>query len=210
MATPGELSKITAKVLGLPEAQVHSAYRVLREAGLVTKGGRGPAAAKMTARDAAMLLAAILGSSQIIESATAARRYSKTKPVIHEYTGTLHRNVAIPALAALPDAHSFVDALTALISAAADGKLLQGLWREYVWNGVMVTVQNPSTVADIEIRGPKRGTSASVKYTGPSDTARLNGDLEEYRRCKTKTFLYIGALLAGALNELPPLDGSGQ
>jgi hypothetical protein len=53
MATPGELAKVAAAVLGLPEVQVLSTHRALRQADLVSKHGRGLAAAKMTPTDAA-------------------------------------------------------------------------------------------------------------------------------------------------------------
>src|SRR5690606_29464750 len=62
MATPGELIKAVADVLHVPEVTISSYYRSLREAGLVTKGGRGRSAAKMTAADAAHLLIAVGGA----------------------------------------------------------------------------------------------------------------------------------------------------
>lgn len=209
MATPGELNAITAKVLGLPEAHVFSTYRALREAGLVTKSGRGPAAAKMTARDAATLLTAILGSNQIVESAATVRRYSNTNPTEHTSTETLHQETQIEPLATLPRNHSFLDALTALVVAAADGKLLPALGRDNVWNSVRVVVRTPMTSAKMDITGRRRGTGSNVRYTGPSPSHVTDyiGDMEGYRVVSTRTFLYIGALLAGKLDELPALTG---
>jgi hypothetical protein len=201
MATPGELAKVAAAVLGLPEVQVLSTHRALRQADLVSKHGRGLAAAKMTPTDAAMLLVALLGSNQIVNSAATIRRYEKATP-FHESTKTLFEHVRIPALANLPADHSFLNALTALIAASTDGTLLAGLHLMYPWNSIEVTVQSPPTIADIRILGPERGTSASIRYSA-SGAIERSGDLDEYRRVSAKTIIYLGAALAGKLDELP-------
>lgn len=64
MATPGELIKIVAETCHLPEVTVATYYKFLREAGLTTKGGRGPSAAKMQPSDVANLFIALAASSQ--------------------------------------------------------------------------------------------------------------------------------------------------
>ncbi|WP_179379759.1 hypothetical protein [Jannaschia marina] len=65
MPTPGQLTKKVAATLGVDETTAATAWRVLREAGEVTKGGRGRSAAQVTARDAAKLIFAICGSNTI-------------------------------------------------------------------------------------------------------------------------------------------------
>lgn len=68
MPSPGELQKKVAVTLGVDDTEAATTWRVLREAGLVTKGGRGRSAAQVTHRDAATLIAAICGSTTIKES----------------------------------------------------------------------------------------------------------------------------------------------
>jgi hypothetical protein len=62
LATSGQLVEIVASALDIPAATVAVYDRMLSEAGVRTKGGRGRSAAHMTARDAANLLIAIASS----------------------------------------------------------------------------------------------------------------------------------------------------
>ena len=141
MATPGELIKAVADVLHVPEVTISSYYRSLREAGFVTKGGRGRSAAQMTAADAAHLLMAVGGNRFEKESAAKIaedyRRIRASHTVrrmalptgerpgwlegdwIENDAGTwLFEGFSIPHLQALPEQHQFIDALTAVIEAA--------------------------------------------------------------------------------------------
>lgn len=68
MATSGEMIAIVADALGEPTATVNSYYRMLREAGLVTKGGRGRSAPHMAAEDVAKLLITVMGSEKLDEA----------------------------------------------------------------------------------------------------------------------------------------------
>jgi hypothetical protein len=72
MATPGQLVECVAAALNVPKATVVLYDRVLAEAGLRSKGGRGKSAAKVNAVDAANLLIAIAGSPASIGSAAEA------------------------------------------------------------------------------------------------------------------------------------------
>lgn len=60
MATPGELVKKMSEVLTIPEPTMAMYDRALRDAGLLTKGGRGRSSAHRTPLDAARLLIAAL------------------------------------------------------------------------------------------------------------------------------------------------------
>lgn len=62
MANSNQLSAALAEVLGLTTTTVMTQMRILREKGLVRKGGHGRSAAEMTAEDAALLLIAVGGS----------------------------------------------------------------------------------------------------------------------------------------------------
>jgi hypothetical protein len=209
--TPGEFCKTAAAVLRMPETQVQSAWRYLREADLVSMHGRGPSAAKPTAEDAAILLAALLGSKNLTDAVATVRRYSKAKPW-PEFRGdeNLFRQVSFAALAELPPDHTFIDALTALIAAAADEKLFAGYDKAHP-NTITIVVQNPATIADIRVGPDSRGAGATVRYYAASGgkhrVVSLIGGMEEFRRVNASVLIYLGAALAGKLDELPALSG---
>ena len=77
MATAGELIRLTADALQVPEATVTSYHRMLREAGLLTKGGRGRNAPQMSEIDVARLLLAMLGADSLAEAAPATELVSE-------------------------------------------------------------------------------------------------------------------------------------
>ena len=68
MTVSTRLGQLVAEVLGVPETSTASHVRNLREAGLLSKTGRGVTAAHMTTRDAAHLLVAAAASLNIKDS----------------------------------------------------------------------------------------------------------------------------------------------
>jgi hypothetical protein len=74
MATSGDLIGTISTELKLPEHKVSYIYRQLRDAGAVTKGGRGRSAANITPLDASRLLIASLGVHITTSSPTIALR----------------------------------------------------------------------------------------------------------------------------------------
>jgi len=69
VASPGELVRKFSQLLGIAEPTIVLHDRILVVAGLRSKSGRGNSAARMTARDAAHLLVAVLGSGHVKDSA---------------------------------------------------------------------------------------------------------------------------------------------
>jgi hypothetical protein len=99
-----------AEVLGIRPTTTASHVRNLREAGLLTKTGRGITGAHMTPRDAAHLLIAANCSQDVQDSVETVRRYWKLPNI-----GGAVMEESFPALAALGHQHSFADALAALL-----------------------------------------------------------------------------------------------
>jgi hypothetical protein len=102
--------KCVAEVLGIRPTTTASHVRNLREAGLLTKTGRGITGAHMTPRDAAHLLIAANCSQDVQDSVETVRRYWKLPNI-----GGAVMEESFPALAALGHQHSFADALAALL-----------------------------------------------------------------------------------------------
>lgn len=120
-ATPGQLKETVADLFRLPTKAVDYPWRALREAGLVSKGGRGPSAAKVTATDAALLLIAVAGPLPAADVVTAVRRYAELPLQVWPDAKPTDDTLAIPTPVAT--ATKFVDALAALIASAADGSM---------------------------------------------------------------------------------------
>ena len=149
MASPGELVRKFSELLGIAEPTIVLHDRNLVVAGLRSKSGRGNSAARMTARDAAHLLVAVLGSSHVKDSAETVRRYKETR--FHKSASGGYDDSTIAALRNLPPDHSFVDAIEALIAAAADGSL------------------EPATyVITAEVEGEKFGYEAIIENYRPN------------------------------------------
>lgn len=129
-----------ADVLGVPKATVIQYDRVLAENGLRSKHGRGTSAAKVAPRDVANLLIAVgasyaLGSSAK-DAAETCRTFSALVSVGPAVVQTDASKFGLGKLAALPEGHSFGDALTTLIDCAGRpefSKLEHGsVWVQFV------------------------------------------------------------------------------
>lgn len=183
MASPGELVKRVAEVLGAPEATVTVHDRNLAAAGLRTKGGRGKSAAKMTASDVANLLLAVAGSSMVKDTVQTVEDYA-TLPwrtgetnVQTDRTASHHGNAGqvwnleafpIPSLQKLEADHNFRDALVALIEAASDGTLssaIENLPRKEVQGH---TIPNLWRI-EVILWGPYPQASVRIYWDGYSE-----------------------------------------
>lgn len=156
----------------------------------------------MTPRVSAELLTAILGSSQINESAATVRRYNKAALIWPERKYHPFQ-IGTPAINSLPPDHTFIDALTALIVSAGDGTLVPELGQDDLWNNLTIHLFYPGTDASISIIRPD--SVGGVRYAGPLARGQVIGDMVVQRQAKLKTLLYIGKLLVGKLDDLPPL-----
>jgi len=123
MATPGQLVRVMADVLGISKPTVVQYDRALAENGLRSKSGRGTSAAKVTSSDAANLLTAIGGSSPLGLSAKNAveicKQFSALTSIGPAESKSKVSALGLKGLANLPDGHSFERALSALIECAA-------------------------------------------------------------------------------------------
>jgi hypothetical protein len=220
VASPGELVRKFSELLGIAERTIVLHDRNLVVAGLRSKSGRGTSAARMTARDAAHLLVAVLGSSHVKDSAETVRRYRETR--FHKSASGGYDDSTIAALRNLPPDHSFVDAIEALIAAAADGSLelyvnVSEVEGEKIGYEAMIeiTVQTPGQLGDISIRGGDASGHGRYGLPNPYDQhqslhppteevdawkQKLNdyyveSDLTQYRHVTAKTILELGQIL---------------
>src|ERR1700730_17050982 len=114
MATPRQLVEATAEILGVSVATVvvHDRNLATAPTPLRSVAGRGRAAARVTAGDAANLLMAVAASESVKDSA-------KTVLAYRDLVGESAVNSGIQSYDELPASHTFGQALAALIEAAA-------------------------------------------------------------------------------------------
>lgn len=222
MASPGALVETMAAAVGLPRATLVSHDRLLSEAGLRTKSGRGRGAAKVTPRDAAHLLTAVLASAEVRDSVHSVQRYAESRARQDAGQAGGFARSGIPELATLPADCSFLDALEHLIAAAAHGSLRGAMQPDRLEPAadaaavpsIEILAETPGTIAEIRVVGDGRTASVIFTLPGPaaaaqaaahpgapsSDAAiarlRLDRDLVQQRRVSAHTLAQLGALLA--------------
>jgi hypothetical protein len=214
MATPGELMEVIGQSLGIPVASITGYDRHLADAGLRTKIGRGRHVAAVTAADAANLIVAILGGGQVKDAVATVQRYKQTEPHAATSTKGGFVKLGVTTLTALPEEHSFVDAIEALIVAVTGGSLPSVPKSRQTTAIIEVAALTPGTVGDIRLSGIG-GKSANVRYALPhpfsgkskatrkeieSWQARIKvqpqSDLEQFRKISERTIIAVGRLLA--------------
>ncbi|MFG1202223.1 hypothetical protein V5F29_07485 [Xanthobacter aminoxidans] len=227
MASPGDLVAAVAAVLGYPLVTISTYYRYLREAGLVTKGGRGPSAAQMSPRDAALLLLAVAASD---EAKTAAERTLAMGliPLVDRSRGRGQETSLLSVFDDLPPSHTFADALTMLLDCAGQGSLQSAInaalssteGRVKVWS-IRVTILGPVPQARIDIFAggrhetlsyssipselfsefdPDEGLDALKNWSNETEHS-YPGDMSFTREFTGRTILRIGALVAGKVKQ---------
>lgn len=227
MASPGQLVQAMADALGVPitTSRVHD--RHLAVAGLRSMHGRGIGAAKVTARDAAHLLVAILGSMTLEDSVDTVRRYAKSRPDLDGRSANPYAHLHIDELTALAPDHCLTDALEALIASSASGSLAammdkdrQGTraTRLMVAPMMEISMLATATLGEVRIAGVGNGRTAALRYSVPLPAARKRpsgrtldawatadrgsrGDLRRFSGVSEKTILHLAELLAPVRKE---------
>lgn len=218
MASPGELVKAMADVLGVPAANVAHHDRNLHSAGHRTKGGRGRSAAKVAARDAANLLIPVAAGSLIRNTVETFQDYASL-PMSDSSFGSISGEPRTPWRQSLPGDHTFGEALTALIESARDGSLRR--FRAEQTEGkngwhpganffrLHLEISGPVPSAMIQFTGIKHRQMDGYGHEPPEDdlerreweaavrTKYGNGDLRTVRHVSARTIFALGDLLNG-------------
>jgi hypothetical protein len=135
MAKLSQLVKEMAEAMGVPEATVNQLARQVREAGMISSGGRGPGGAEMTPQDCTNLLLAVVSRNLKggVAAHVAAYRASgghvewqqyKTERTEGESTHETNHDLKPEVLRFIPNVVSLGDLLDGLFERAADGSLL--------------------------------------------------------------------------------------
>lgn len=215
MASPGELVHALAETLGVPRPTVALHDRMLQEANLRSKSGRGSGAARLTARDAATLLTSVLASNQPKDAVESVTLYARTQPNKRQSSKKGFARAGLAELAELKAEHSFIDALEALITSGVEGDLASWVAKHSAGRRTVkpvplidVAASSPGAIGDIRIAGVIEGMTAQLRYMTPGpwiESNRLAGggasedgpDLAQSRSVTARTIMRIADLLAG-------------
>jgi hypothetical protein len=186
VATPRQLVQATAEILALSEATVivHDRNLATVPTPLRSVAGRGRAAARVTAGDAANLLIAVAASESVKDSA-------KTVFAYRDLLGESAVNSGIQRYDELPANHTLGQALAALIEAAAAKEIT--LSRKL---NLKVTFFGPRAKAKIEweINGASSWTGYEPPSKWPAKTKLIPvGDLERMTTITENTIFRLGA-----------------
>jgi hypothetical protein len=135
----------------MPSTALGSHVRQLREAGLLSKTGRGITGAKMTPMDGAKLLIAALTSQNIKDGVDNLNAYG----ALRTNKAWLLETMPLPEVVTLPTNHTFLDALTGFISAGVSGSLQAAVQSIQGGEGVdLATAYGPPVRLQFSTRGP--------------------------------------------------------
>jgi hypothetical protein len=169
MATSTELVDKVAAILAVPAPTVALHLRNLREAGHISLSGRGRHAAKMTPADAANLLVATVGSRNVKDSANIVERPGGLLAGTGRWRLPF---VRIPELQELAPDHCFLDAVKALVVAAANGSLQIAAEELEGGNVDLASDTFPALNIEVKILGPTPRGAILVEETVTDEEGR--------------------------------------
>jgi hypothetical protein len=190
MATPRQLVEIVAEIMGVSTATVivHDRNLATAPVPLRTVAGRGRAAARVTAVDAANLVIAVAASESVKDSVATVMKY-------RDLLGKKDKDASASGVRkydSLPANHTFGQALAAFIDAAAAKETSISL-------DLYVTFYSPQLKARIDWAGFS-GAMYEPKSKSPTRDKLVNvGDLERLTSITQKTIFHVGAAVGGAL-----------
>lgn len=200
MAIAGDLICAVSDLVGLTDQAVAWQYRLLREAGMVSKAGRGRSAARMTPGDAAALLIAVLGEMPdpadrrlgVWEEYAFARCEGEPFSLAGGY---------LPRLAALKKGHTLLQALEALIDDAAVAEEGVRVMIAFVPRLAYATIHVSLREMDVEPSSAGLSSAADRRYL----TTRAQPDKAEglysIRSISLPALRVLGACVAGVGTE---------
>jgi hypothetical protein len=216
MATPGQLVSEIARLWGLPENAVVTPWRVLREAGIVTKGARGRNAAHVNSADAAHALIAVASEIPLKSILESWREYANMpaelgsvkiddQPKSPKESGLWDlQHLALPCVKALKARHTLAQALVAFIEDAANEPsraVLQSYRFSVMFFGpyphAYISLWKGGFVERLDYENrPRKMTNAAIRKWGAEVDRAYKGDLHQRRGFTQETVLGLGRFLA--------------
>lgn len=181
MAKPGELAELIARLFKLEEATVRQQARELRDHGLMAKEKAGRGAGSMSARDAAHLLIAAAITTSVKRSVECVYQYQSCRITNWRNTGTKWNLGFLPSaeLSQLPEDHSFVDLIEAVIVSLSTGQ-----WSTKHDSFEQARVNVGKLVMNFSLSGPVISASSTIirvdDFSKRVAGQRPDGDSHQY------------------------------
>jgi hypothetical protein len=162
MAKIGDVSRILALKFGLSPSLLALFARVLAEGHVRERDRRGPGAGAMGARDIANFLIAILGSWERPKDAVkAVSQIGPLLPPKDKRWRDVFHFLPAPSLCALPQDHTFADALTALLESLASGEF-EASASEALQQEADLDSNRPNASIEVTVSGPRPRPEISI------------------------------------------------
>jgi hypothetical protein len=192
MASPRQIVDLTAEILGISVATVivHDRNLATAPTPLRSVAGRGRAAARITAVDAANLLIAAVASESVKDSV-------KTVLAYRDLVADGPIDMGVRLYDELTENHTLGAGLTSLIQAAASQEIMSN--QKF---NLRITFYSPRPKAKIEwtINESSSWTNYSLPNVFPARRELQKvGDLEKTSAITESTILYLGAAVGGLL-----------
>jgi len=190
LTTPRQLVEIIADILGISEATVivHDRNLATAPTPLRSVAGRGRAAAKVTANDAANLLVAVAASESVKDSV-------KTVLTYRDLVGESAVASGIRRFDHLPTPHTLGEGLSALIGAAADNEMTM---RRTLDLKITFFGPRPKSKIEWQIDGAASWNIYEQPSRWPAKTKLVPvGDLERMTTITESTIFRLGAAVGG-------------
>ena len=201
MATSGILIDEASRLLGLPRNAVALPWRVLREAGEVSKAGRGPSAAKVMVSDAAKLLIAVCSEAPLKSTLETFRLYGSMRSDVLAKSG----DISLHSYPRLPCDHTLVEGISVLLSDLSDpeSKGISG-------TSIRIEFEGPFPQAFIKMRNDRRVLEVfyaidetSMSRDCPQQyAALLDADLRYTRSFGARTLFHLSRLIGAELEAI--------
>ena len=179
MATSGEIAEILSQELGMTMGAVQYYAQALRNAGLLSKGGRGPAAVHLTVVDVSNWLFALCASET---AATAPEEINLARQAPLDPVTSVVSKVVSRGLKAA-DAVTAGEAIESLIWDMVDGRFRR--WQEQTPTTLTPTSQSwqmgilgPTAVVEFVVSGQE----VSLLFSRPTASGKLQKSLMHFVR----------------------------
>jgi hypothetical protein len=219
MATSVLLAEKLALLFGARISTCANTYKQLQSADMVSKGGRGRYASRVTSKDCAMLVLSLIGSEHISDATDAARRYSSLRAKHRsnvddreESESAWHAMAKIfPRLQTLGSGHALWEVISALIDSYTDDLTADdGISRP----SISVTIRGPQISALVVLRDNRgeeqieygtatgkdmfRTVVGNPLEKGLSNPLGIRSDLYVEKRITHETLKALGIMLCDA------------
>ena len=220
MATPGQLITRLSEILTVPAETITVFDRVLKDAGLLTKGGRGRSAPHRTALDTARILIALLSTASPARAAEATADFCSLVELDEAPTAGRADLPSLHTVCRLQHGHTLEAAIAALLDTLgdpADREAIEaqtpaplridveqtGVEAIIILNGHIHHYLHPAALAAEGLPLPKAGTDAAGWIAADDQWATVRARHRGIQTTRTITYRKLAEIAATIADRAP-------